>query len=205
MPDSTVSLDTDWQSYFQDVLDDTLKGTAKPPDPALGQYVLGLLTDSALGSSPVDHATGAPLAVQLADALHSARAVRFERLRRLGDGVLLLGGLYQPHLVRSGLDDGYVTGIGKRAYRLAAAVVEGPSALELSAPQAQPRADILAELAASFGQLMLFLRDVADTMAVRAMRTSEDMVCLLERWLLSRSDYLGRMLRAEGVPLGALA
>lgn len=205
MPDCTLSLEPDWNAYFRDVLEDTLKGTARPPDPALGQYVLGLLTDTALVGSPIERAVGAPLAIQLSDALHSERAVRFDRLRQLGDGILLLGGLYQPHLVRSGLDDGYVTVIGRRAYKMAASLMQSPTSFELGPTPAQPHADILSELAASFGQLMLFLRDVADTMAVRAMRSPRDMVSLLERWLVSRSDYLGRMLRAEGITIGALA
>lgn len=205
MTECTLSLESDWHSFFRDVLEDTLRGTSRPPDPALGEYVLGLLKDTAAPGSPVERAVGTPLALQLSDALHAASAVRFERLRELGDGALLLGGLYQPHLARKGLDDGYVTLIGKRAYRMAASLMASPTSLDLGAASSQPRADILAELATSFGPLMLFLRDVADTLAVRAMRSSRDMVSLLERWLSSRSDYLGRMLRAEGITIGALA
>jgi hypothetical protein len=199
----TLSLEADWSSYFRDVIEDTAKGSARPPDPVMSEYVLGLLTETALPGSPIEQTVGAPLALQLAEALQAARAVRFERLRKLGDGVLLLGGLYQPHLARSGLDDGYVVRIGQRAYGLAASLMPGPTALSLESPS--PQADVLAELASSFTELMLFLRNVADTMAIRAMRTSKDMVLLLERWLESRSDYLGRLLKAEGVPIGALA
>lgn len=203
MAEHTLSLEADWSSYFRDVIEDTAKGSARPPDPVMSEYVLGLLTETALPGSPIEQTVGAPLALQLAEALQAARAVRFERLRKLGDGVLLLGGLYQPHLARSGLDDGYVVRIGQRAYGLAASLMPGPTALSLESPSSQ--ADVLAELASSFTELMLFLRNVADTMAIRAMRTSKDMVLLLERWLESRSDYLGRLLKAEGVPIGALA
>ncbi|OQX69042.1 MAG: hypothetical protein B6A08_07060 [Sorangiineae bacterium NIC37A_2] len=203
MAEHTLSLEADWSSYFRDVIEDTAKGSARPPDPVMSEYVLGLLTETALPGSPIEQTVGAPLALQLAEALQAARAVRFERLRKLGDGVLLLGGLYQPHLARSGLDDGYVVRIGQRAYGLAASLMPGPTALSLESPS--PQADVLAELASSFTELMLFLRNVADTMAIRAMRTSKDMVLLLERWLESRSDYLGRLLKAEGVPIGALA
>lgn len=203
MAEHTLSLEADWSSYFRDVIEDTAKGSARPPDPVMSEYVLGLLTETALPGSPIEQTVGAPLALQLAEALQAARAVRFERLRKLGDGVLLLGGLYQPHLARSGLDDSYVVRIGQRAYGLAASLMPGPTALSLESPS--PQADVLAELASSFTELMLFLRNVADTMAIRAMRTSKDMVLLLERWLESRSDYLGRLLKAEGVPIGALA
>lgn len=205
MSEHPLSLETDWSSYFRDVIEDTAKGSARPPDPVMSEYVLGLLTETALAGSPIERTVGAPLALQLAEALQAARAVRFERLRKLGDGVLLLGGLYQPHLVRSGLDDGYVVRIGKRAYGLAASLMPGPSTLNLSLEAPSPQPDVLAELASSFTDLMHFLRNVADTMAIRAMRTSKDMVRLLERWLESRSDYLGRLLKAEGIVIGALA
>jgi hypothetical protein len=196
-----ITLDSDITGYFRSLVGDVVRSSPRAPDPLVEQYLLGLLTDCALGDIRVHGAQDAPLGVQLAEALHAASAVRFERLRQLGDEVLLLGGLFEPHLGRAGLDDGYVARIGETAYGAASALMtSNAKPLIAAGPTASP--DIMLELSVSFRSLMHLLRDVADTMLARAARSATDLCILIEKWLRTRSDHLGRLLSVHGVVLG---
>ncbi len=185
--------------FFEAAVAQALVHRADRPGPALEHYLVGLLEDAAAGETYLGAAVDAPLALALAAALDAPPAVRFERLWRLGDAILLVGGLYQPHLSRVGLEDGYVTAVGGRAYQAASALVtrEAHGALVIDGAEH----DILGVLARRFRELMLLLRDVADTLSVQAARSSGDLVRLLERWVSGGSEHLGRLLRGQGLVL----
>jgi len=200
-----VTLESDITGYFRSVVAEVLHNSPKAPDPLLQQYLLGLLTDCALGEVRVHGAERAPLGVQLAEALKTAYAVRFERLRQLGDEVLLLGGLFEPHLGRAGLDDRYVAKIGGTAYAAASAIMTREVSPLLTLGNAKAPHDVLLELSHSFGSLMHLLRDVADTMLARAARSATDLCQLIEKWLRTRSDHLGHLLSGHGVVLNGNA
>lgn len=193
----TLYLDHDLAGYLRTAVDETLAHHPMRPEPLVEQYLLGLLEDVALASDSVARAVDRPLGVQLAEALGAHPAKRFERLRQVGDGVLLIGGLYRGYLERRGLEDGYVVAVGKRAYGAAAAILEAPTR-ETSGG----RVDVLAELSHGFRDLMALLRDVALTLAARAARSASDLARLCELWLHERSEHLERLLRAKGVVLG---
>lgn len=185
--------------FFEAVVTQALAHRADRPGPVVEHYLVGLLEDAAAGEAHLGAAVDAPLALALAAALAAPPAVRFERLWRLGDAILLVGGLYQPHLSRVGLEDGYVTAVGGRAYQAASALVtrEAHGALVIEGAEH----DILGILARRFRELMLLLRDVADTLSVQAARSSGDLVRLLERWVNGGSEHLGRLLRGQGLVL----
>ncbi len=201
--ESTLRLDADLGAFFREILDETLDYHETQPEPAVKQYVLGLLEDAAHKESAVRDAVGRPLALLLHDALRAQPAVRFERLRKAGDGILLVGGLYRGHLQRTGLEDRYVVAVGQKAYRSASSLLEVPSGGLVVGEEGT--CDILGELAAGFRDLMVLLREIADTIVARAARSASDLARLCEMWLSDRSAHLGRMLRARGVMLDRAA
>jgi hypothetical protein len=200
-----ITLDHDITGYFRTIVKDVVKAQSAAPEPIVEEYVLGLLADSALGDVRIQSAQEVPLAIQLAEAMQSAVAVRFQRLREVGDGVLLLGGLYQAHLVRAGIDDRYVAHIGQTAYGAASALVTRNTKTWALTQESTGTPDIMRALAASFQPLMRLLRDVADAILVAAARSSADVCQLLERWLHTRSAHLGKLLSAQGIVLGGTA
>lgn len=186
-------LDHDLGAYFRAVVDETLQHHSARPDPLVREYLLGLLEDAGATPESVTLAVERPLGVQLAEALGSHPAARFERLRQVGDGVLLVGGLYREYLERRGLEDGYVVAVGRRAYGAAAAL------LDTSVGEKAGGQGLLTELAHGFRDLMALLRDVALTLAARAAHSPKDLARLCEVWLRGRSEHLERLLRARGV------
>lgn len=205
MENPEITLDSDLAGYFRTIVRDVVKGSRAAPEPILEEYLLGLLADSALGEVQIHGATDVPLAVQLAEAMHASAAVRFQRLRQLGDSVLLLGGLYQPHLEHAGLDDRYVAHVGSTAYGAASALLHRPTlSLSLDADRTSSP-DIMRALSCSFQTLMHLLRDVADSLRVQAAKSSIELCGLIERWLKTRSAHLGLLLRGQGVFVGGQA
>ena len=198
--ESAFHLDHNVGGYFRAVVEETLAHHPVQPEPLVREYLLGLLEDAGSTPDSVVRAVDRPLGIQLAEALGSHPAARFERLRQVGDGVLLIGGLYRGYLERHGLEDGYVVAVGQRAYGAAAAIMDAPATLAL--PTDKPRGlDLLSELSHGFRDLMVLLRDVALTLAARAARSATDLARLCELWLRDRSEHLERLLRARGVVL----
>lgn len=191
----TLTLDSDLHGFFQDLVTQTLEGRSDRPKPIIEQYLVSLLEASAKpGESVVEATMNGPLSVQLSQALHAPAHQRFERLVRLGDGILMLGGLFEPHIRHSGLDEQYVTTLGAKAYSAASGLMV--SAMEASALD---NSDVLGRLAAQFGQLMALLRDISDTILARSARTANDWARLIEKWMTQRSAHLERLLRSQGI------
>lgn len=194
--DPTFHLDHDLGGFFRQVVSETLQHHPQKPDPLVHEYLLGLLEDAGHTPEPIARGVGKPLSVQLVEALEAPAVARFERLRQVGDSVLLMGGLYRGYLERSGLEDRYVVSIGRRAYAAAASLLDVPRPLLGDGTRAP---DVLSELAHGFRDLMVLLRDVALTIVAQAARSSADLAHLCELWIGERSAHLGRLLRARGV------
>ncbi len=197
MQDSEFCLDHDLSQFFQELVTQTLEGRAHRPSPPIEQYLVGLLEASAIsmGDGFVESTLRGPLAVQLSEALHAPASERFERLVRLGDGILVVGGLFEPHVQRFGLDEKYISTLGAKAYSAASSLLAPVSDSQRSG------VDVLGYLAADFGRLLSLLRDVADTLLARSARTASDWARLCEKWLKKRSVHLERLLRAQGITL----
>jgi len=200
LAESAFQLDHDLGSYLRTVVEETLEHHAARPEPLVQEYLLGLLQDAGSTPDSVARAVDRPLGIQLAEALGSHPAARFERLRQVGDGVLLIGGLYRGYLERHGLEDGYVVAVGRRAYGAAAALLDAP----LFSGEKAGALDVLSELAHGFRELMVLLRDVAMTLAARAAHSAKDLARLCEMWLRERSEHLERLLRARGIAPGGV-
>lgn len=193
----TLSQSADLSQFFREIVDETADLAELGIESPIKQYVVGLLEDSASGPSPLTHAVDRPLSLLLSEAMAAEPAERFQRLRQVGDGILLIGGLYRKHLQRSGLADRYVVAVGSRAYQSASAILElssGGTFVGKDSPY-----DLLGTLAQAFGDLMHFLRAVADTIVAKAARSAHDVAKLCELWLSDRSAHLGKLLRARGV------
>lgn len=199
-PFPAFQLDPNLGRFFREVVEDTLEHHPQRPDPLVREYLLGLLEGAGCEPDILGRGVGRALGVQLLEAFEAHPAARFERLRQVGDSVLLIGGLYRGYLERSGLQDSYVITVGSRAYGAAAALLQRPS---VRSSGETPVPDVLAELAHGFRDLMALLRDVALTIAARAARSATDLARLCELWLGERSAHLGRLLRARGVVLDA--
>jgi hypothetical protein len=197
--DPTFHLDHDLGGFFRQVVDDTLQHHPQKPDPLVHAYLLGLLEDAGHTPEPIARGVGRPLSTQLVEALQAPAVARFDRLRQVGDSVLLMGGLYRGYLVRSGVDDDYVVAVGRKAYAAAASLMDVPRAALGETTTRAP--DVLSELAHGFHGLMVLLRDVALTIVAQAARSSADLARLCELWIGERSAHLGRLLRARGVML----
>lgn len=201
MNESTLNLELDLRQFLQEVISDTLQGRANRPEPVIVEYLLGLLEDSARGEGPVRDTLGTPLVVQLSQALQAPPSERFGRLRKLGDGVLLLGGLYEPHLKHAGLPDRYVIALGQKAYSAASNLMVPSAATPLVGDEGW---DLLARLAEGFRHFVALLRDVSDTLVARSARSARDVAHLWERWVEKRTDHLTRLLQGQGIPAAAL-
>ena len=197
--DTNLKLDADLGAFFRELVEETAEVSRSAPDGPLKEYVVGLLEDSASKENAVQATVHQPLALLLADAMAAEPAERFDRLRKTGDGILLVGGLYRGHLQRAGVEDRYVVALGRRAYQSASSLLDLPGGAVLLGGQSP--CDILAELAQAFRDLMVFLRAVADTLVARAARSASDLARLCEVWLADRSSHLGQLLRARGVML----
>lgn len=196
MTQADILLDADLEAYFEEVLNETLAMRGREePDEIIQQYLLGLLADCARSDEWVKETLNEPLPFLLRDALRADAAVRFERLRRIGDGVLVVSGLYHQHLQRIGLSDKYVVAFGSRAYEAASSVLAHHG--EAGDQQRDP-ADILLQLSCEFRDVVDVLRDLSHTLEVHSAQSTSDVMRLFERWLQSRSEHLGKMLAAKG-------
>lgn len=196
--DPAFHLDHDLGGFFRQIVEETLQHHAQKPDPLVHEYLLGLLEDAGHTPEPIARGVGRPLSLQLVEALQAPAIARFDRLRQVGDSVLLMGGLYRGYLVRAGVDDDYVVAVGRKAYAAAASLMDVPRPVLGESPRAP---DVLSELAHGFHDLMVLLRDVAVTIVAQAARSSADLAHLCELWIGERSAHLGRLLRARGVML----
>lgn len=196
MTQGDLLLDADLEAYFEEVLNETLAMRGREqPDEVVQQYLLGLLADCAYEDEWVKKALAQPLPFLLRDALHADAAVRFERLRRVGDGVLMVSGLYNEHLERMGLSDKYVAAFGSRAYEEASLILAGHGD---SWTKERDPSDILLQLATGFREVVDVLRDLSHTLVVRSAKSTADVMRLFERWVHSRSRHLGKMLASKG-------
>lgn len=193
------TLDGNLEGFFREVVEETCSHVGQTPDDHLKEYMVGLLEDSAVDDSIVAPAVDRPLALFLADAMAAAPSERFQRLRKAGDGILLVGGLYRKHLRRVGVGDDYVVTLGRHAYHSASSLLEVPSGALVVGTDSS--FDILRDLAIAFGQLMDFLRALSDILAARAAKSVAGIAHLYETWLTDRSAHLERLLRAHGVIL----
>jgi hypothetical protein len=172
---SGLDLSANLETFFHDVVDDAMKKKHIAATQAAEYYLVSLLTDYARPDPRCSETFERPLTLLLDEALHAPGQERFERLRVLGDGVLYVSGFFAPHLETRGVEVGYVTALGARAYDGAGKMLRG--AAGDSAP------DLFFELAENFGQFAELLSAVAEQLSLSATASSTGVLKLYERWL----------------------
>ncbi len=131
-----------------------------------------------------------PLALILLRALQGDRQRRTEGLRKLGDTSLFVSGFFGDSLARSSVDVEYYIAMGERAYDTLAEEARGPAGM----------GEMYGELAERFEAFVDLFAEIAE---MSQLRSNRGLVRLYERFLATRSERVGQLLRERGVALFA--
>jgi len=149
-------------------------------------YLVDLLARSTAAGPPAEPGLDEPLALLLLQALQAGRRERTARLRQVGDTSLFVSGFFGDSLARRLVGPGYYRAMGQRAY--GALADGGPGAT----------APVYADLAEHFGQFADLYAEIAE---LADLRSDRGLLRLYERWQLTRSERVARLLRDRGVAL----
>jgi hypothetical protein len=195
--DATITPVASLKEFFRDSVDAALASNHVVVAQATSHYVVDLLTLFARAEFFGEDAPGGgrkPLALMLCDAADAATLEeRKFVLQRLGDVALFLSGFFPDGLDRSVVGRDYYVYMGGGAYGLLAAQLRGGT-------RARALAEVFAELASRFGDLVDVLNEVRDS--ARGCR-DDDMLRLYEAWTRTGSRRAARLLRQAGVEPGA--
>jgi len=184
------SVDVD--TFFEEAVRDAAKARGYDPDAPSALYVAGVLATYARPEWIAHGVLQGPLTLALADALQTAGAERFLRLRGLGDHVLYVSGFFADHIERRGVPPTFVRSVGKTAYDAAASMLRRAGG-EARGP------DVFDELATNFDELAAVLTDVADALRGSSATDSRSVLELYERWTRRGSSALAEALARAGV------
>lgn len=192
-PPSSIASTVDVDGFFRELVGQAINHSGFEPSTAGASYVVSLLADSAKpNASPLNVMGESSFTLMLAEALESHGAVRFEKLRLLGDGVLYVSGFFSEHLQRRGLAPYYVRGLGATAYGGAASMLRS-----VGTSSAGP--DVFAELSHNFERFVQLINVVSEELSARAVRDDASLLEMYERWLKVQSEHLADVLVARGV------
>ena len=186
-----IDICPDLNQFFREMVGSVRQRRAYVTTNTAESYIAGLLADHA---HPDDYREfDKPLTIQLAQALSAVGTERFQRLRRVGDGVLYTTGFFGEYLENRGIEQSYFEELGARAYATAGRM--------LVLDRAEQNG-LFVELAEQFHMFVALIHDVAESLRVVAARTERALVQLYERWLNSGSEALAAALATQGlVPL----
>ena len=191
---TTIDLSSSLSHFFGQAVDEAIRAHGYEATHAAEHYVVALLADYARPNQLSGETLCRPLTLRLAEALESTGAERFARLRSLGDGVLYVSGFFGEHLEMRGVELGYVSSLGARAYETAG------SLLRRSAAQRDGGApELFHELSQNFSMFVRLLGHVADSLFANSAHTPGGILKLYERWLRSGSHDLADALAARGL------
>lgn len=192
MSDSSSSLDLspDVDGYFSGVVDEAIRARGVATTEATKHYLAGLLGDYARGSLTMEPLER-PLPFLLQDALEQSGATRFERLRRIGDGVLYALGFFGARMTRHGADPRYAIGVGASAY------VHASSMLRLTGAGGAP--DVLQELAEGYSRFVEVMTEVAEAALTPTVDADAGVLRVYERWRSTGSERLASVLARHGL------
>jgi hypothetical protein len=190
--DQPILLDTTPREWFREQVGEVLSLRRLKVREETEFYLVELLTrfldaERLFVERPDGTVEVEPLALILLRAMAADRRERAARLKRLGDTSLFVSGFFADSLARSAVDAGYYRAMGERAYE-ALADAERGAALEA----------LYAELAGHFEQLADCLAEIAE---LSDLRSNRGLLRLYERFQLTRSERVARLLQARGVAL----
>jgi hypothetical protein len=151
-------------------------------------YLVNLLSDFL--ATPVDLQT--PFAVRLAEVMAAEPAERADKLREIGDASLYISGFFAEAATRRSVDVGYYIAVGRTAYGHLASL----AAAGRPRPSARTFAEAFGELADKFHQFVDVLMEISEQSSAAS---NGGLVRQYERWLRTRSPYIAKKLKAEGL------
>jgi hypothetical protein len=178
------------QEWFREMLSDALSHRRLKIQEVTEFYLVnllaGFLEKERLFVEEADGTVRAePLALILLRALEADRRARAAHLRRLGDTALFVSGFFGDSLARSSVDVDYYIAMGERAYGALAETERGLDAL-------------FEELSRRFGDFVDLFAEIAE---LSDLRSNRGLLRLYERFLATRSERVGQLLRDRGVAL----
>lgn len=191
-----IDLATSAGSFFSDAVTEITKQGNYQVSEITVVYVSGLLAEYVAPPERSHEALERSVTLLLSEARESTGVERFERFRRLGDGVLYTCGFFQEHLEVRGVELSYIQRVGAMAYE----------ALSSMLGKAQEHTDVFAELSARFATIAKLIGEVAELLRIGESVYAKDIVTLYERWQKTGSARIHSALVQQGLlPLGAAA
>lgn len=180
------------REWFREMVAEALSHRRLEVQEATEFYLVNLLAgfvdrERLFVEDPDGTATSEPLALLLLRALEAHRSERAARLRRLGDTALFVSGFFGDSLARSLVDVDYYIAMGERAYGTLAGTERA-------------QGELYEELSSRFG---LFVDLFAEIAELSDLRSNRGLVRLYERFLLTGSDRVARLLRERGLAIAA--
>jgi hypothetical protein len=168
--------------FFQDRVSEAIRNQGVDATTPTECYLVSVLSEF-LKSPPDDQ----PLALKLAAAVNSPDE-RVRQLKDVGDTSLYVSGFFADSLQRKLVDVDYYIQMGGAAYSELARFFRGN-------PNSAVFGEVYDELGVKFPRFV----DVFAEVAEETMSGNLDLVRLYERWLRTRSEWMERRLRAQGV------
>jgi hypothetical protein len=190
--ESVIVGSVDVDTFFEEAVRDAARGRGYDPDAPSALYLSGVLSAYARPEWLSRTGLERPLTFELAEALRTAGAERFSRLRELGDHVLDLSGFFADHIETRSVPPTFVRGVGRAAYDAAGAMLR-----RVGGDARGP--DVFDELAANFDELAAVLTDVADALRAASAKDPRSVLDLYERWMRRGSSALAEALTRAGV------
>jgi hypothetical protein len=183
----TIDLSANVDAFFEEAVHEAVVSRRVEATKAAEQYLALLLSGYARGDKA--GALDQPLTFMLRDALETRGADRFNRLQRIGDGVLYILGFFG--VGRCGADRDYVMSVGSAAYGHASAMLDlGGSA---------SGHNVLDELAHKFDRFVEVVSEVSDGALAAGGGSDAGVLKLYERWERTGSERLAEALGSLGV------
>ena len=178
--------------FFREVVTGAVRSRGSDASDASVLYVVTVLEEYARPHPSRRRVWQESFTLQLRDAMAADGPRRFELLRRLGDEVLYVSGFFADHLTRRGVELGFVSQVGSRAYGAAHSILA-------RATRERGGHAVFEELADRFDEFVSVLGEVSDALQANSARTPREMLEVYERWMRTGSDGLAQALAGWGM------
>ncbi len=178
---SRLTLVTQPQAYFKDLISEALVTTRVSPRPETEFYLVNLLNQF----MSANRLTEEPLALMVKEALEAEAATQNAMFRQIGDVSLYVAGFFQDSLNRKLVDVDYYIEMGGSAYQRVAT----------HTPE-QTLRELYSELAHKFGAFVEVLAKVSDKTSTR---TEKDILRMYELWIRTKSERAAKALQDAGI------
>lgn len=130
------------------------------------------------------------IGIELMKGMQSTSFKQLFQLQKVGDLALYISGFFPEYLDRRSLDLDYFSAVGGQAYQRAGHI--------RSTLDSENRLNVYFELAEKFAALTQVLTELSDQ---KFLAREEDQLKLYEKWLVSGSPRISRMLKEAGLIL----